>query len=283
MPSLAMNLVKRVERLPKPSRTSEALQPLFEAISNSIHSTQDKYGKRVITKARIEVTVVTGRKQAPVNIVVEDNGVGLDKKNYEAFVTTDTDNKIEIGGKGVGRLLWLDCFEKIHIESFYADGPNIRHRSFDFRLSPSEQIKNFNDRKAAGAPPDTGMTVTFSGLRDNAYRHQFPGRAAYIFQHLTSHFLPIFIGHRSPRIIVHCGDETREFPDAIDSIIYRREEIEDIPTKEFGKLSLTLMECDKVASADLVGSHFVHFIAHDRTVHSQRIDGRLGLKSCKPH
>ena len=38
------------------------------------------------------------------------------------------------------------------------------------------------------------------------------------------------------------------------------------------------MECDKVASADLKGMHFVHFIAHDRTVHSQNIDGRLGLK-----
>lgn len=38
------------------------------------------------------------------------------------------------------------------------------------------------------------------------------------------------------------------------------------------------MECDKVASSDLKGSHFVHFIAHDRTVHSQRIDGKLGLK-----
>jgi hypothetical protein len=34
----------------------------------------------------------------------------------------------------------------------------------------------------------------------------------------------------------------------------------------------------KVASADLKGHHFVHFIAHDRTVQSQSIDGKLGLK-----
>ncbi len=38
------------------------------------------------------------------------------------------------------------------------------------------------------------------------------------------------------------------------------------------------MECNKTASADLKGSHFVHFIAHDRTVVSQSIDGKLGLK-----
>ena len=37
------------------------------------------------------------------------------------------------------------------------------------------------------------------------------------------------------------------------------------------------MKCDKVASADLKGKHFIHFIAHDRTVHSQKIDAKLGL------
>src|ERR1700719_670334 len=101
MTSLLSNLVKRVERLPKPTRTSEALQPLFEAISNSIHSVQEKYGENVAKMGRVEVTVVTGRRQAPVNVTVEDNGVGLNDKNYDAFLTTDTDNKIRIGGKGV--------------------------------------------------------------------------------------------------------------------------------------------------------------------------------------
>ena len=91
-------------------------------------------------------------------------------------------------------------------------------------------------------------------------------------------FCPTFIGGRSPQITVHCGDETRHYPAEINSIVYRRSEPIELNTKDFGTLTLTLMECDKVASADLNGSHFVHFIAHDRTVHSQRIDGRLGLK-----
>jgi hypothetical protein len=272
-----MNLVKRVERLPKPSRTSEALQPLFEAISNSIQATQTKFKSKVHRSARIVVTVETGRKQRPVRILVEDNGIGLDKKNYEAFVTTDTDNKIAIGGKGVGRLLWLDCFESIHVESNYKDGAIMRRRSFDFRLAASEQIQNYIE-KARTSVKDSGTTISFSGLRSNGYREKFPGRATYVFQHLTSHFLPIFIGQRSPQVIVHCGDETRHYPEAINTIIHRRQDLDTQITKEYGIFSLILMECDKVASADLVGSHFVHFIAHDRTVHSQRIDGRLGLK-----
>ena len=115
MTSLAMNLVKRVDRLPKPTRASEAMQPLFEAISNSIHSTQAKFGAKVASLGRIYVEVETDRAKETVAATVGDNGVGLDDRNFDAFVTTDTDNKIEIGGKGVGRLLWLDCFEKIRV------------------------------------------------------------------------------------------------------------------------------------------------------------------------
>ncbi len=272
-----MNLVKRVDRLPKPTRASEAMQPLFEAISNSIHSTQDRFGEKVIKQGRIYVEVDIDRSKTDVTASVADNGVGLDEKNFEAFTTTDTDNKIAIGGKGVGRLLWLDCFEKIEVKSIYEKDGRLRQRSFGFRLSATQQIVNDDDEAVRSKSAETGMNVVFSGLRDNGYRHHFPGRPTYAFQHFMSHFLPTFIGGRSPVVSLSCGGETREFPDAIDDIIHRRETVES-ETDEYGKLKLTLMECDKTASSDLKGSHFVHFIAHDRTVHSQKIDGKLGLK-----
>jgi hypothetical protein len=43
MTALRPNLVKRIARLPKPTNVADALQPLFEAISNAIHSTQARY------------------------------------------------------------------------------------------------------------------------------------------------------------------------------------------------------------------------------------------------
>lgn len=278
MPSLKSNLVKRIDRLPKPSNAADAMQPLFEAVSNSIHSTQDRFKENVATKGKIIVTLTMARRQAPGKIVVEDNGVGLDGRNYDAFTTTDTDNKIARGGKGVGRLLWLDCFEAISVSSLSIENGDPKRRMFRFVLSQSDQIQDYEESKTDTGAPDTGVVIEFDGLRDNGYRAKFPGRPAYVFQHFTSHFLPTFIGSRSPRITVHCGDETRHYPDEINSIIHRRETIENIPTVDYGPLTLTLMECDKVASADLQGSHFVHFIAHDRTVHSQKIDGKLGLK-----
>lgn len=277
MTSLRPNLVKRIERLPKPSNLAGALQPLFEAISNAIHSTQARFGNEVSTRGRVTVTVSTNREKKGVWATIEDNGFGLDERNWEAFTTTDTDNKIKIGGKGVGRLLWLDCFNNISIVSIYTDGPKIKRREFKFVLSLENQIQN-EIVTILDSDADSSFYVKFEGLRANGYHDWFPGRDSYIFQHLTSHFLPVFIGGRAPIISVHVGDETRHYPDAIKDIVHRRDPEIEIPTQEYGILKLTLMECDKVASSDLKGSHFVHFIAHDRTVHSQGIDGKLGLK-----
>ena len=277
MTSLRPNLVKRIERLPKPTNVASAMQPLFEAVSNSIHSTQARFGDDVSEKGRVTVTVNTSRNKNEVWATVEDNGNGLNEKNWDAFTTTDTDNKIEIGGKGVGRLMWLYYFESIRVKSTYTnDGSALRRKSFDFVLALDNQIRNLSD-EAIGEEVDVGFFVRFTGLRNNAYRDKFPGRDSFIFQHFTSHFLPSFIGGRSPRIQVIVGSESRDYPDAISEIVHRQDDAIDLDTAEYGVLTLTLMECSKVASSDLKGKHFVHFIAHDRTVHSQCIDGKLGL------
>lgn len=130
MSSLRANLVKRIDRLPKPTNVTGALQPLFEAISNAIHSTQAKFDRTVSAAGRVVVTISTDRKKDDVWATVEDNGIGLDEKNWDAFTTTDTDNKIENGGKGVGRLLWLDCFKDIYVESVFDSDKGRMKRSF---------------------------------------------------------------------------------------------------------------------------------------------------------
>lgn len=281
MTSLRPNLVKRIERLPKPTNVAGAMQPLFEAISNSIHSTQARFGDSVAERGRVVVTVETSRQKEDVWATVEDNGEGLSPENWEAFTTTDTDNKIAIGGKGVGRLLWLDCFEAIQVESVFETDEGLMRRRFDFVLAVDDQIQN---EEVTPAPDATGPSfyVRFAGLRSNGYEAKFPGRGSFVFQHLTSHFLPSFIGNRCPQVKVIVGGDSRRYPADIDKIVHRREPEIEITTEAYGVLKLTMMECDKSASADLKGSHFIHFIAHDRTVHSQSIDGKLGLKTFGP-
>lgn len=66
MASLKSNLVKRIQRLPKPTNVAGAMQPRFEAVSNSIHSTQAKFGDQVAVGGRIVVTISTDRKKEDV-------------------------------------------------------------------------------------------------------------------------------------------------------------------------------------------------------------------------
>jgi hypothetical protein len=277
MTSLRPNIVKRIDRLPKPKNVTAAMQPLFEAISNAIHSVQNRFPETVGHDGKIHITVNTNRNKDQVWATVEDNGLGLDEKNWDAFTETDTDNKISIGGKGVGRLLWLDCFQKISVVSTFKAEGGMERRSFDFVLKQDNQIQN-EKVEAVGSTDSPSFFVRFDGLRDNGYLSNFPGRDSFVFQHLTSHFLPTFIGKRCPQISVYVGDETRHYPAEIDNIVNRKTADIRLETDDYGLLLLTLMECDKVASADLKGHHFVHFIAHDRTVQSQSIDGKLGLK-----
>jgi len=82
MPSLRSNLVKRIDRLPKSTNTADAMQPLFEAVSNAIHSTQDRFDENVAQDGRIIVNITIGRRQAPVKITVEDNGIGLERFRF---------------------------------------------------------------------------------------------------------------------------------------------------------------------------------------------------------
>ena len=192
MTTLKSDLVKRIDRLPKPTNVTSALQPLFEAVSNAIHSTQAKYGTLVSKKGQVTVTVSTDRKKEASEASVEDNGVGLDQANWDAFITTDTDNKLTIGGKGIGRLLWLDCFLGTRIDSVYGVDRSYMRRAFDFILAAEEQIQNLEVDPAAGAK-DTYFRVQFGGGRrtgtcGHALSDDFVGRVRPICDDVLSAF-----------------------------------------------------------------------------------------------
>ena len=136
----------------------DAFLPIFEAIVNSIHSIEDRFGlEDAAKKGRIQVHVYRVQQlqlpsmagRPPVeplkSFTVVDNGVGFTNPNLKSFETADSAAKIERGGKGIGRLTWLVVFEKAEIESrFRGDEDRLRRRSFTF--SPTETgISDFSD------------------------------------------------------------------------------------------------------------------------------------------
>ena len=44
--------------------------------------------------------------------IVSDNGEGFHDENIRSFRTLDSEYKAKLGGRGVGRLLWLKAFSQ---------------------------------------------------------------------------------------------------------------------------------------------------------------------------
>lgn len=115
--SLTENIVNRVDKLPKPGNYAQALQPVFEAISNSRYAIFDRFEEDAVANGRITVSVTNIASPTEIKISVLDNGVGLDEVRFNAFCVVDTAYKKAKGGKGVGRLFWLDAFKHIQVSS----------------------------------------------------------------------------------------------------------------------------------------------------------------------
>jgi hypothetical protein len=266
---LKSDFVARVKRLPEPKNEAQALQPFFEAIMNSIHSAQDKFSSEVKEKGRIYITIEGIKKCKDIKIIIEDNGVGLDKKNYDAFLTTDTENKKkQRGGKGVGRLLLLACFNDIGFESRYLEEDLTNSRKFKFILSNENQI--IEEELNQDLQAKTGLIATFQGLKID-YENNFSKTEDSLFKNIMAHFLPILISQHCPNMTIEIDQNNCELPKDIEKYIHRKEEVAvEYKEKSF---TLTMLDCDSSLNND----HSIYFIAHDRTVQCQSIKNKLGF------
>lgn len=277
MTNLVGDIVNRVKRLPKPTSATEALQPVFEAVSNAIHAVDDRFETLAATQGQITVEVDDIGDPDQIAVSVTDNGVGLDDDRFLAFKTTDTDYKLDRGGKGVGRLLWLDGFENIAVESTFIDNDGTKQtRRFKFRLTPNDQITEDSVVRAE-ASQDLGTRVSFKGLRGKAYREKFPTYAATLRKHFGSHFLADFILSQCPRTNLRIGDDLTSFPEGITTLLKETRNKIDFSVPEYGEFSLSSFIFDKAASSDLDGDHQLHLVASRRTVLTRKIDGLLGI------
>jgi len=92
LPALTPNIENRVRKLAKPSNATQSLQPLLEAVSNAMFGIEDRYAEK-IAKGRIDITVSKLSDPGDIEILIADDGIGLDADRYAAFCTIDTDFK----------------------------------------------------------------------------------------------------------------------------------------------------------------------------------------------
>ena len=118
---LRTNLRGQIRQTPLPKW--KALLPLFEAIMNSFQAVQDlKVG------GEHKIVVVMERERGLLNeddppvagFEVHDTGVGFNDENFEWFNAAYSEHKVDRGGKGLGRFMWLKAFEFVEVVSVFS-------------------------------------------------------------------------------------------------------------------------------------------------------------------
>ena len=270
--NLKENLEGRIANLAMAPSYENTLIPLFEAIMNSIHSVQERFGEEWTKKGEISIAVERNDSEHPVSFRVEDNGTGLNKNNFDSFRTYDSRYKLKKGGKGVGRLTWLKVFESIGINSIYQDGDDFSQRKFDFVLDNDNAIQDYTDTPCE-LPVKQRTIVHLKQLKDG-YRSRCPQRTETITHKIVAHFLPFLIGDVCPDIIVKDGSETFKLRSIIDQHTFNKES-KELSVEECGTFTIQHLLLDKALIEN--EEHTVFLSAHGRVVVDHGINNQTGL------
>ena len=278
------NIANKVRntRLPR----TKPLMPLFELISNSIHSIEEAYSKKITKLGEGSILIRCIRNgdpqilqsmseidEYPINsFEVIDNGIGLNEENLTAYIESDTDHKIAIGGKGVGRFVCLKAYIELSISSFYKEGSKVESIAFDFRLT-KEGFHNFSNPKINGI--SHGTTVILKGVREE-YQKTLPKDLFHIAREVVAHFQLYFIKKTIPKIIIRNQNNLE-----VNLLnVFESEFKAEVKSSKF-KVADKNFEVFLTKSSEYQ-SHKIHFCAHNRSVQSEGLYSRIVDLGRKP-
>lgn len=270
------DLAGRVRNTSLPTRS--ALLPLFEAVINSVHAIEE----RGIDDGLIEIHVdragsLFEQQNAEVAVYadilgfsVTDNGAGFTERNYASFDTLDSLLKEPIGGKGVGRLLWLVAFEHASVESRYVENGGPKHRRFSFRRTSSGvEGMTIEPLSAESVTPST--TVRLVSFRER-YREAAPKTPRAIARRIVEHCLVLYMLDRMPRVLLH--DPTLDHPLDL-STIYRDEVRKTSSSRPFEVGGESFEITDVILRRTGEAEPGIHYCANKRVVKTQKLSGTV--------
>ena len=191
-------------------RPSSSLLPLFEAVVNSFDSLE---GFSEHSKQNITIKVMRDRRQLalkeddtesyPVSdFIIEDNGPGFNDQNFESFCTSDSTLKIQKGGKGVGRLLWLKAFKSVSVDSVFEQNGVRMLRKFNFILSRDGVVGG--EKPESTSETNLKTTVHLVGLKEE-FQKTCPKKLETIAHKIIQHFIALFMSQQCA--VVHLIDD----------------------------------------------------------------------------
>lgn len=177
----------------------DLLLPVYEAISNSIHSIEERLFSNISKDGLVSIKITNTKSKRDFCITIADNGVGLDDNNYNSFLTPYSGHKLKKNGKGVGRFMAFKCFRQVQYQSIFMQEDKVGKRSFSFDVY-NQPDEIFNEHDTAPDVTDIGCLVSFVGLRAE-YEHLLPEFSDdTIVERIVSHFVSYFLDNSAPEI-----------------------------------------------------------------------------------
>ena len=275
--SMSTNLVGRLRntRLPR----THGLLPLFEAVVNSVHAVEEAKlaggdGRIAVEVARESVLSVPGAADTKVALgrvigfKVTDNGVGFTDANMTSFRTLDSDYKVDMGGRGVGRLLWLKAFDSVRIESEYVDDLGAA-RSRAFTFTPRNGVAEQPAMAVAGIA-NRGTMVRLDGFKSE-YRESSRKQPDAIARQLLEHCLWYFIRPGgAPRIELHDEGQSLLLDEVYEKHMHTSASSEAVHVKEW-EFNLVHVKL----RANSLATHTLSWCADNRLVSEEKLAGKV--------
>jgi hypothetical protein len=184
---------------------SNVYTPIVEAVVNSIEAIDSQpNGKIDIVVHRENVLEFDNAKPYIKSIEIIDNGVGFSQENRESFDTYLSETKIEIGGKGFGRFMYLKYFNEAKIQSIYKEDNAYKFRNF--RFGKQDEII-VDEEKGDTATHDIGTKLLLENIIE---KEQLDKGLDVIARKLVEKLLVFFVdtAFNVPQITLKESDNT---------------------------------------------------------------------------
>jgi hypothetical protein len=247
--------------------------PLFEAVVNSIQAIEEsghdgEIHVRIIRDQRPMLIEEDRSSRDIVGFEIEDDGIGFNEDNFEAFSTSDTRYKADKGGKGVGRFVWLVAFEEVEIESTFESPQGFTTRRFKF-VPRGDGIED--DQTSEAKEPRARTIIRLAGFRER-FQAVAPKKMETIGAHLVEHCLEYLIRPQHPSLLLTDSSlgETIDLND-----LFQKEMTHNASSATFraGEKQFEILHVRLYSSH--LKEHLLHFCANNRVVKSERLLGKI--------
>ncbi len=244
--------------------------PLFEAVTNSLHSIEDRFDDEAQQKGMIRI--LFDQDQQRIDVV--DNGEGFTRVNTKHFLTPFTGHKLRRNGKGFGRFISFKVFDEVLYASPTESSDGLFHNAiYEYRpTDPDDNLVPLDDiDRIARHPHDRGLSVSFRKPKEEHLKFfDFSSDEAdedytelSIVTAILDHFLLNFIQNKVPtNFVLEIGGVPFNLTEYFSSSILDKGS-QIVPIEIEGKeetFEFTFMQID----ADKANQHDLYFYADNR-------------------